>query len=250
MFIDHLWRSFVKIFRFIDLLWSYYFSIVFSFSNSLSVFFLLICTSFCQFSSVTQVMSNSLRPHGLQHTRLSCPSPTPRACSNSCPLSWWYHPTSSSSVVPFSSRLPSFPASGSFPMNQLFTRGGQSIGASASVSASVLPMYIQDWFPLGLTGLISLQSKGLESPPTPQFKSINSSVLIFGIHCGVFCTYFLFSIFPQPRPSAVCLFALFLQLIWWRQTFFISIRPVYLLCMVCGGGGGAFGALADISSCL
>ena len=103
-------------------------------------------------------MSNSLRPHGLQHARLPCPSPTPRARSNSCPLSRWCHPTISSSVIPFSSCLQSFPASGSFPMSQFFAAGGQSIGASAS--ASVLPMNIQRWFPVGLTGLISLQSKG------------------------------------------------------------------------------------------
>ena len=105
------------------------------------------------------VVSNSLRPHGRQHTRLPCPSPTPGVYSNSCPLSWWCHPTISSSVVPFSSHLQSFPASGSFPMSQSFASGGQSIGASAS--ASVLPMNIQDWFPLGWTGRISLQSKGL-----------------------------------------------------------------------------------------
>ena len=99
-----------------------------------------------QFSSVTDV-SDSLRPHGLQHTRLPCPSPTPAAYSNSCPLSQWCHPTISSSVVPFSTCLQSFPASGSFPMSQFFTSGGQSIGVSAL--ASVLPMNIQDWFPLG-----------------------------------------------------------------------------------------------------
>ena len=104
------------------------------------------------------VVSDSLRPHGLQYARLPCPSPTPGACSNSCPLSRWCHPTISSSVVPFSSYLQSFPASGSFPMSQFFTAGGQSIGISAS--ASVLPMNIQDWFPLGLTDLIYLQSKG------------------------------------------------------------------------------------------
>ena len=103
------------------------------------------------------VMSNSLWTHGLQHTRLPCPSPTPGACSNSCPLSRWCHPTISSSVILFSSCHQSFPASGSFPMNWLFASGGQNIGASASV----LPMNIQDWFPLGLTGLISVQSKGL-----------------------------------------------------------------------------------------
>ena len=105
------------------------------------------------------VVSNSLPPHGLQHTRPPCPSPSPEACSNSHPLSWWCHPTSSSSVVPFSSCLQSFPASGSFLMGWLFESGGQSIGASAS--ASVLPMNIQGWFPLGWTGLISLHSKGL-----------------------------------------------------------------------------------------
>ena len=111
-----------------------------------------------QFDSVAQSCL-TLRPHGLQHTRLCCPSPTLRACSNSCPLSWWCHPTISSSVIPFSTHLQSFPESGSFPMNQFFTSGGQSIGVSAS--ASVLPMNIQDWFPLGLIGLISLQPKGL-----------------------------------------------------------------------------------------
>ena len=105
------------------------------------------------------VVSYALRPHGLQCTRLPCPSPTPGVYSNSCPLSWWCHQTISSSVVPYSSCLQSFPASGSFPMSQIFTSGGQSIEVSAS--ASVLPMNIQDWFPLGWTGWISLQSKGL-----------------------------------------------------------------------------------------
>ena len=104
------------------------------------------------------VVSDSLRPHGLQHTRLPCPSPTPRACSNSCPSSWWCHPTISSSVVPFSSCLQSFPASGSFQMSQFFASGGQSIGTS--VSASDLPKNNQDWFLLVFTGLISLLSKG------------------------------------------------------------------------------------------
>ena len=105
------------------------------------------------------VVSDSLWLHGLQHARLPCPLPTPGAYSNSCPLSWWCHPTISSSVIPFSSHLQSFPASGSFPMSQFFASGGQSIGVSAS--ASVLPMNIQDWFPLGWTGWISLQSKEL-----------------------------------------------------------------------------------------
>ena len=100
------------------------------------------------------VVSDSLRAHGPQHTRLPCRSPTLGACSNSCPLSRWCYPTISSSVVPFSSCLQSFPATGSFPMSQLFVSGGQSIGTSAS--ASVLPTNIQDWFPLGCTGLIPL----------------------------------------------------------------------------------------------
>ena len=102
-------------------------------------------------------MSDSLRPCGLQHSRLHCPSPTPGVYSNSCPSSRWSHPTTSCFVILFS-HLQSFPASGSFQMSQFFTSGGQSIGASAS--ASVLPMNIQYWFPLGWTGLISLQSKG------------------------------------------------------------------------------------------
>ena len=123
-------------------------------------------------------MSDSLWPHGLQLARLPCPSPTPRAYSSSYPLSQWYHPTISSSVIPFSSCLQSFPASGSFLINQFFAWGSRSIGALAS--ASVLPMNIQDWFPLGWTGWISLLSKGLLrvfSNTTPQFKSINSLAL-------------------------------------------------------------------------
>ena len=104
------------------------------------------------------VMSDSLWRHGLQHARLPCPSPTPGACSNSCPSCRWCHPTTLSSVVPFSSCLQSFPALGCFPMSQFFASGGQSI--RASTSASVFPMNTQDWFPLELTDLI-LQSKGL-----------------------------------------------------------------------------------------
>ena len=113
--------------------------------------------NFSQFSRL--VMSDSLRPHGLQHARPPCPSPTPGVFPNSCPLSWWYHPTISSSVIPFSSCLQSFPASGSFQISQYSASDGQSIGVSASTS--VLPMNIQDWFPLVWTGWISLQSKGL-----------------------------------------------------------------------------------------
>ena len=112
-----------------------------------------------QFSSVQfsrSVVFDSLRPHGLQHARLPCPSPTPRVNPNSCPLSQWCYPTISSSVVPFSSCPQSFPPSGSFPMSQFFTSGGQSIGVSASTS--VLPMKTQNWSPLGWTGWISLKS--------------------------------------------------------------------------------------------
>ena len=128
------------------------------------------------------VMSNSLQPHGLQHARPCCPSLTPGACSNLYPLSRWCHPTISSSVIPFSSHLQSFPGSRSFPMSHFFTSGGQNIEVSAS--ASVLPTNILDWFPLGLTGLISLQPKGLSRVFTNatvqkhQFdalKSINSN---------------------------------------------------------------------------
>ena len=114
------------------------------------------------FSSVQfsrSVVSNSLWPHRPQQTRPPCPSPAPGVYSNSCPLSQWCHPTISSSVIPFSSCLQFFPASGSFQMSQFFASGGQSIGVSAS--ATILPMNIQDWFPFGWTGWISLQSKGL-----------------------------------------------------------------------------------------
>ena len=116
----------------------------------------MVCS--VQFSSVSWSCP-TLRPHGLQHARPHCPSPTAGVYPNSCPLSRWCHPTISSSVIPFSSHLKPFPAPGSFQMNQFFTSGGQSIGVSASTS--VLPMNIQDWFPLGWTGWISLQSKGL-----------------------------------------------------------------------------------------
>ena len=122
-------------------------------------------------------MSDSLRPHESQHTRPPCPSPTPGAYSNSCPLSWWCHPAISSSVVLFSSHLQSFPASGAFPMSQFFTLGGQSIGVSAS--GSVLPMNIQDWFPLRLVVYPCSLGHSQESSLTPQFKSINSSVVSF-----------------------------------------------------------------------
>ena len=124
----------------------------------------------CSVQFSCSVMSNSLRPHEPQHTRPPCPSPTPRIHPNPCPLSRWCHPTISSSVIPFSSCPQSFPASGSFQMSQLFTSGGQSIGASASTS--VLPMNTQDWSPCS-------PRDSQESSPTPQFKSINSSALSF-----------------------------------------------------------------------
>ena len=124
------------------------------------------------------VVSNSLWPHGLQYVRPPCPSPAPRVDSNSRPLNQWCHQTISFSVVPFSSCLQSFPASGYFPMSQLFASSGPSIGVSASTSA--LPMNIQNWFHLGWTGWISLHPRdSKEFSPTPQFKSINSSALSF-----------------------------------------------------------------------
>ena len=132
-----------------------------------------------QFSSVQfshSVMPDSLRPHESQHARPPCPSPTPRVHSDSRPSSQWCHPAISSSVVPFSSRPKSIPASESFPMSQLFAWGGQSTGVSAL--ASFLPKKSQGWSPSEWTGWISLQSKdSQESSPTPQFKSINTSTL-------------------------------------------------------------------------
>ena len=122
------------------------------------------------------VMSDSLRPHGLQHTRPPCPSPTRGVYSNSCPLSRWCHPNISSSVIPFSSHLQSFPASGSFQMSQFFTSGGQSIGVSALTSVlPILVLNIQD----GLVGSPCCPRDSQESSPTPQFKSINSLALSF-----------------------------------------------------------------------
>ena len=133
---------------------------------------------FSQFSC--SVVSDSLRPHEPQHARPPCPSPTPGVYPNPCPLSRWCHPTISSSVIPFSSCRQSFPASGSFPMSQLFTSDGQSIGVS--VSTSFLPMNTQDWSPLGWSGWISSQSKGLSrvfSNTTVEKHQFFSSVLSF-----------------------------------------------------------------------
>ena len=145
-----------------------------SFIKNSRVFKYLIRGKHYQFSR--SVKSNSLRHHEPQHARPPCPSPTPGVHRNSCPLSQWCHPTISSSVIPFSSCLQSSPESGSFQMSQLFPSGGQSTGVSAS--ASVLPVNIQDWFSLGWTGWISLQSKGLSRVfSNNTVKSINSSAL-------------------------------------------------------------------------
>ena len=121
-------------------------------------------------------MSDSLGPHGLQHTRLPCPSLSPRVCLNSCPLSWWCYLTISSSAIPFSFCLQTFPASGSFPVNRLFISSGQSNEASAS--ASVLPMNIQGWFPLGSTGLTSLLSKCLLQHRNSKAPILQSSAFL------------------------------------------------------------------------
>ena len=141
-----------------------------------------------QFSSVTQ-SHPTLRPHGLQQ---ASPSPTTRVCPNSPPLSRWCHPTISSSVVPFSSHLQSFPTSRSYQISLLLASGGQSIGVS--VSASVLPMNTQDWSPLGWTPYTPRDSQ--ESSPTPQFKSINSLVLSF-LYSSTLNTWFKLN---QNRP--------------------------------------------------
>ena len=141
--------------------------------------------SLVQFSPVTQsclTLCNPMDWGQARHARPPCPSPTLRACSNSCPSSLWCHPIISSSVIPFSSCLQSFPASGAFQMSQFFAPGGQSIGVSASTS--LLPMNIQDWFPLGLTGWISLQSQGLSrvfSNTTVQKASILQCLAIFTV---------------------------------------------------------------------
>ena len=141
-----------------------------------------MCVCVCMYISSVQficsVVSDSLRPHELQHARFPCLSPIPGVYSNSCLSSQWCHPALSSSDVPFSSHLQSFPASGSFPVSQFFTSGGQSIGVSAS--ASVLPMNIQNWFPLGwLFGSPCSPRDSHESSPTPQFKNISFLTLSF-----------------------------------------------------------------------
>ena len=149
-----------------------------------SVVFSSLISVYIRFSSVAQSCP-TLPSHGLQHPRLPCPSATHRACSNSRSLSWCYHPTIWSFVIPFSSRLQSFPASGSFPMSQLFASGGPSIGVSTS--ASVLPVNIQDWYPLRWTGWISLQSKGLSrvfsNTTVPKYQFFGTQLcLLFNFH--------------------------------------------------------------------
>ena len=144
-----------------------------------------------QFGSAAQPCL-TLWTRGLQHAWLPCPPPTPGACANLCPSSRWCHPTISSSVIPFSSCLQSFPASGSFPMSQYFASGGQRIWASASV----LPINIEDWFPLGWTGWISLQSKGLKS--LLQHHSSRASILW---HSAFFIVQLSH---PYMNPERVC----------------------------------------------
>ena len=155
----------------------------------------------------SSVVSKSLRPHERQHARPPHPSPSPRACSNSCPLSWWCHPTISSSAIPFSSCLQSFPASGSFPMSQLFASGGQRIGASASV----LPKNIQHWFSSKWTGLISLKSKELSrvfSNTTVQKHQF------FGVQLSLQTTTWYKHNFYMYWETKQSLFAL----LWWSGT--------------------------------
>ena len=173
-------------------------------------------------------MSESLRPHGLQHARIPCPSPSLRNCSNSCPWSWWCHPSISSFVVPFSFCLQSFPASGSFSVSQFFPSGGQSIEASAS--ASVLPMNIQDWFPLGLTGLFSLLSKRLSrvfsntTVQKHQFFAALMSNFIWMFEANYFALFTsLFSLLFSPlyRPHSG-IFPLSQNALW-----FSSQNPLY-----------------------
>ena len=170
------------------------------------------------------VMSNSLRSHGLQQARRPCPSPTPRACSDSCPLSQWCHPIISSSVILFFSCLQSFPESGSFPMSQFFELGGQSIGASAS--ASVLLVNIQDWFPLGWTGLISLQSKGLSkvfSNTAVQKHQFFGTQLSLWSNSYI-CTWLLGNLFNHQQFLFFCInyfFILFLKIIYQFISFWL-----------------------------
>ena len=170
------------------------------------------------------VTSNSLRPHGWQHARHPCPSLFPKVCPNS--LSWWCHPTVSSSVVPFSSCPQSFPVSGSFPVSRLFASGGQSIGASASV----LPMNIQGWFPLGLTGFDLLAVQGtLESSPAPQFESIRSQAVLPLITLLLTADTTLGCISAVDKLWPHCVYGcfLFLWMLRWRLTLRMMLKNRY-----------------------
>ena len=163
-------------------------------------------------------MTDSSWPHGPQHTRPLCPSPTSGVYSNSSPLSWWCHPTISSSTIPFSSCLQSFPVSGSFAVSQFFASGGQSIGASAS--ASVLPMNTRDWFPLGWTGWISLLSKGLSR--VFSNTTVNPLLLNWSLWCDGRGSGLEYSITIWLIISL--LVALSLLVTWW---VFLSLLPSY-----------------------
>ena len=151
--------------------------------------------SVSQFSH--SVVSDSFQPHGLQHARPPCPSASSGACSNSGPLSQWCHPTISSSVVPFSSHLQSFPASESFPMSQLFASGGQCTGAL--VSTSVLPVNIRGWFSLGWTGLISLESKGLSRAEQHNLEAEIKPAEVTSLGGSIFCL----SIYVREKPIKI-----------------------------------------------
>ena len=169
------------------------------------------------------VISDSLWPHGLHHARLPCPSPIPRAYPNSCPLSKWCHPTIS--TVPFSSRLQSFPASGSFPVRRFFTPGGQSI----RVSASVLLMNIQDWFPLGWTGWISLQSKELSR----VFSNTTSSKASILRHSAFFIVQLSHPYMTTGKTIALIVESLFTYFCLFSSFFFFSFLFLFFLCWPC-----------------
>ena len=164
-------------------------------------------------------MSNSLRPHGLQHTRLPCPSPSPGTCLNSCPLCWWCHPTILSSVIPFSSCLLAFPALGSFPVSQLFASGGQSIEASALG----LPMNIQDRFPLGLTDLISLQSKGLSEGLSKVFSNTANSKASILLCSAFFMVQLSHLHVTTGKIIALTIFSLSLKVFFLLSMFFLLL---------------------------
>ena len=164
---------------------------------------LLHITSLYSVQFSHSVVSDSLQPHVLQHTRPPCPSPTPGVHSNSCPSSRWCDPAISSSAIPFSYCLQSFPASGSFQMSQLFTSGGRSIGVSALTS--VLPMNTQDWSPLGWTGWISLQEGSLEGTLESLLQHCNSKASIL-LHSAFFIVQLSHSYMTTGKTIAFCLF--------------------------------------------